>query len=199
VKIITTAEGGMALTQDAELARRMEMFRSHGMERDPARFVDPPEGPWVYEMQALGYNYRLTDLHAALGLSQLQRLDPILATRTAMAARYDTLLAKLPVTGPAPVSDRSSAWHLYVVELGEPVVRSRVDVFTAMRAAGVGVAVHYIPVHLQPYYRALGFKAGDYPAAETYYGRCLTLPLYPTLTPAQQSRVVEALQSAVSG
>jgi dTDP-4-amino-4,6-dideoxygalactose transaminase len=97
------------------------------------------------------------------------------------------------------VSDRSSAWHLYVVELGEPVVRSRVDVFTAMRAAGVGVAVHYIPVHLQPYYRALGFKAGDYPAAETYYGRCLTLPLYPTLTPAQQSRVVEALQSAVSG
>ena len=199
VKIITTAEGGMALTQDAELARRMEMFRSHGMERDPARFVDPPEGPWDYEMQALGYNYRLTDLHAALGLSQLQRLDPILATRTAMAERYDTLLAKLPVTVPALVSDRSSAWHLYVVELGEPVVRSRVDVFTAMRAAGVGVAVHYIPVHLQPYYRALGFKAGDYPAAETYYGRCLTLPLYPTLTPAQQSRVVEALQSAVSG
>ena len=198
VKIITTAEGGMALTQDAELARRMEMFRSHGMEREPARFVDAPEGPWIYEMQALGYNYRLTDLHAALGISQLQRLDPILATRTAIAARYDGLLADLPVTVPAPLPDRSSAWHLYVVELGQAVTRSRAEVFTAMRAAGVGVAVHYIPVHLQPYYRALGGQPGQYPCAEAYYQRCITLPLYPGLDPAKQDQVVRALAGALT-
>jgi len=197
VKIITTAEGGMALTQDAELARRMEMFRSHGIERDPEFFVDMPEGPWVYEMQALGYNYRLTDLHAALGLSQLQRLDPILATRTAIAARYDALLADLPVTVPAPVSDRSSAWHLYVIELGDEVRRSRADVFNAMRASGVGVAVHYIPVHLQPYYRNYGCKPGDFPAAEAYYARALTLPLYPRLDVTQQDIVVAALRAAL--
>ena len=198
VKIITTAEGGMALTQDAELARRMEMFRSHGMEREPARFVDVPEGPWVYEMQALGYNYRLTDLHAALGLSQLERLDPILAARVTVAARYDELLKHLPVLVPAPSPDRSSAWHLYVIELAPGVRRSRGEVFAAMRGVGVGVAVHYIPVHLQPYYRALGFKAGDFPHAEAYYRRCITLPLYPGLGPTQQDQVVHALIGAVS-
>ena len=198
VKIITTAEGGMALTQDAELARRMEMFRSHGMEREPARFVDVPEGPWVYEMQALGYNYRLTDLHAALGLSQLERLDSILAARVTVAARYDELLKHLPVLVPAPSPDRSSAWHLYVIELAPGVRRSRGEVFAAMRGVGVGVAVHYIPVHLQPYYRALGFKAGDFPHAEAYYRRCITLPLYPGLGPTQQDQVVQALIGAVS-
>lgn len=198
VKIITTAEGGMALTQDAELARRMEMFRSHGMEREPARFVDVPEGPWVYEMQALGYNYRLTDLHAALGLSQLERLDAILAARVNVAARYDELLKHLPVLVPAPSPDRSSAWHLYVIELAPGVRRSRGEVFAAMRGVGVGVAVHYIPVHLQPYYRALGFKAGDFPHAEAYYRRCITLPLYPGLGPTQQDQVVQALIGAVS-
>ncbi len=198
VKIITTAEGGMALTQDAELARRMEMFRSHGMEREPARFVDVPEGPWVYEMQALGYNYRLTDLHAALGLSQLERLDAILAARVNVAARYDELLKHLPVLVPAPSPDRSSAWHLYVIELAPGVRRSRGEVFAAMRGVGVGVAVHYIPVHLQPYYRALGFKAGDFPHAEAYYRRCITLPLYPGLGPTQQDHVVQALIGAVS-
>ncbi len=198
VKIITTAEGGMALTQDAELAHRMEMFRSHGIEREPGLFVDTPEGPWVYEMQALGYNYRLTDLHAALGLSQLQRLDSILEVRSAIAARYDTLLATLPVTVPPPAADRRSAWHLYVIELGEGVARSRAEVFNSMRSAGVGVAVHYIPVHLQPYYRALGFRAGQYPHAEAYYRRCITLPLYPGLGPAQQDKVVGTLAGAVS-
>lgn len=198
VKIITTAEGGMGLTNDPELARRMEMFRSHGMEREPTHFVDPPEGPWVYEMQALGYNYRLTDLHAALGVSQLGRLDEILAARGAIAAGYDRLLAGMPVTCPAPMADRASAWHLYVIELDPGVRRSRAEVFAAMRSAGIGVAVHYIPVHLQPYYRALGFKAGDFPRAEAYYRRCITLPLYPGLGPAQQDRVVQALTGAVS-
>jgi UDP-4-amino-4,6-dideoxy-N-acetyl-beta-L-altrosamine transaminase len=197
VKIITTAEGGMALTNDPALARRMDMLRCHGMERDPARFLDAPLGPWVYEMQALGYNYRLTDLHAALGVSQLERLDAILETRTAIAARYDAMLRALPVVGPLLLADRRSAWHLYVVELGAGR-STRTEVFVAMRAAGIGVAVHYIPVHLQPYYRALGFKPGDFPRAEAYYERCITLPLYPTLTPEQQGRVVRALESAVS-
>ena len=197
VKIITSAEGGMALTNDAQLAHRLETLRSHGMERDTARFTDVPEGPWVYEMQSLGYNYRLTDVHAALGLSQMGRLESLVARRVELAARYDRLLAGLPVTCPAPVSGRRSAWHLYVVELNraEP---SRAQVFSAMREAGIGVAVHYIPVHLQPYYRAFGFKRGDFPVAEAYYARCITLPLYPGLAEAQQDAVVDALESALA-
>jgi UDP-4-amino-4,6-dideoxy-N-acetyl-beta-L-altrosamine transaminase len=196
VKVVTSAEGGMAVTNDAELARRMRLARSHGMEREPTRLLNPPEGEWVYEMQSLGFNYRLTDLHAALGLSQLKRLDDFIARREALAARYDELLAALPVVCPAPLGSMRSAWHLYVVELGEEVV-SRATVFRRMRAAGVGVAVHYIPVHLQPYYRELGFRVGDFPHAEHYYQRALTLPLYPDLTPQQQMRVVEALAHAI--
>lgn len=197
VKIITSAEGGMALTNDAEWAHRLELFRSHGMERDPARFTDAPEGLWVYEMQSLGFNYRLTDVHAALGVSQMQRLESMVVRRTALAARYDELLSDLPIIRPAPVSDRRSAWHLYVVELGD-VKPSRAQVFSAMRAAGIGVAVHYIPVHLQPYYRALGFQPGDFPLAEMYYSRAITLPLYPGLSEAQQDLVVDALGAALA-
>ena len=197
VKIITSAEGGMALTNDPELARRMALYRSHGMERDPGRFLEVPEGPWVYEMQALGFNYRLTDLQAALGLSQLARLDPILQARTAIAAAYDVLLAGLPVIGSPPAPDRSSAWHLYVIEL-QSARPSRADVFEAMRRAGIGVAVHYIPVHLQPYYRSLGFKPGDFQVAEDYYARTLTLPLYPGLGAHAQHAVVEALRAALA-
>jgi dTDP-4-amino-4,6-dideoxygalactose transaminase len=174
-------------------------FAATAWSASPARFVDPPEGPWIYEMQALGYNYRLTDLHAALGLSQLQRLDPILATRTAMAARYDTLLAKLPVTVPALVSDRSSAWHLYVVELGEPVRAAALTCSRPCAAAGVGVAVHYIPVHLQPYYRALGFKAGDYPAAEGLLRPMPDLALVPDARTGQQTQVVQSRRRDLSG
>ena len=197
VKIITSAEGGMGLTNDPELARRMALYRSHGMERDPGRFLQVPEGPWVYEMQALGFNYRLTDLQAALGLSQLSRLDQILQARMALAAAYDVLLAGLPVIGSPPTQDRSSAWHLYVVELqaGRP---GRAAVFEAMRHAGIGVAVHYIPVHLQPYYRSLGFKPGDFQVSEDYYARTLTLPLYPGLGAHGQHAVVEALRVALA-
>lgn len=198
VKIITSAEGGMAMTNDGELARRMELFRSHGMERDPARFIEAPEGPWVSEMQELGYNYRLTDVHAALGMSQIRRLDQILTTRTAIADRYDTWLADLPVIRPRPATDRTSACHLYVIELGD-VTPTRAEVFAVMRATGVGVAVHYRPVHLQPYYRALGFRVGDFPAAEDYYARCITLPLYPGLDASQQDLVMRALRAALAG
>jgi UDP-4-amino-4,6-dideoxy-N-acetyl-beta-L-altrosamine transaminase len=198
VKIVTSAEGGMAMTQDAELASRMRLARSHGMERDPARFESAPEGDWVYEMQSLGYNYRLTDLQAALGHSQMSRIDAFIERRTALAERYDTLLHDLPVVRPAPLEGMRSAWHLYVVEIGARVRRPRADVFQAMRNAGVGVAIHYIPVHVQPYYRRLGFKSGMYPASERYYDNAISLPMFPTLTDAQQSIVVEALRQALA-
>jgi UDP-4-amino-4,6-dideoxy-N-acetyl-beta-L-altrosamine transaminase len=197
VKIVTSAEGGMAMTNDAELARRMQSYRSHGMERDPARFTEPPEGDWIYEMQALGYNYRLTDLHAALGLSQMRRIDAFIAARTALAARYDELLADLPVIRPSPLHGMTSAWHLYVIEVDSPG-KPRADVFATMRAAGVGVAVHYIPVHVQPYYRDLGFCMGSFPDAERYYARTLSLPLFPGLSPTDQDHVVQVLGRALA-
>jgi UDP-4-amino-4,6-dideoxy-N-acetyl-beta-L-altrosamine transaminase len=197
VKIVTSAEGGVAVTNDPELARRMRLVRSHGIERDPSRMCATPEGEWVYEMQSLGFNYRLTDLHAALGLSQLSQLEIFIARREALAAHYDALLTSMPVIRPAPLVGMRSAWHLYVIELNTPVV-SRATVFSRMRNAGVGVAVHYIPIHLQPYYRALGFCPGDFEHAERYYERALTLPLFPDLTEAQQAHVVDALTDALS-
>jgi UDP-4-amino-4,6-dideoxy-N-acetyl-beta-L-altrosamine transaminase len=196
VKIVTSAEGGMAITNDADLARRMQLFRSHGMERDPARFTEPPEGAWIYEMQALGYNYRLSDLHAALGLSQMRRIDAFIAARTALAARYDDLLADLPVVRPSPLVGMTSAWHLYVIELDAPD-KSRGDVFATLRARGIGVAVHYIPVHIQPYYRALGFAPGDFPASERYYARALSLPMFPALDLDRLSEVIRGVRNAL--
>jgi UDP-4-amino-4,6-dideoxy-N-acetyl-beta-L-altrosamine transaminase len=199
VKIVTTGEGGMALTDDPELAKTMAMLRSHGLVRDPADMVEPPEGPWVYEQQALGWNYRLTDLQAALGSSQLGRLDAFLARRRALAARYDERLAGLPIERPWLRPQDTSSWHLYVV--GIDAARCGIDrrgAYDAMRAAGFGVQVHYAPVHLQPYYRALGFAPGDFPQAERYASRALTLPLHPSLTDAQLDAAADALRDAVS-
>ena len=197
VKIVTSAEGGMAMTNDAELARRMQLYRSHGMERDPARFTEPPEGDWIYEMQVLGFNYRMTDMQAALGLSQMKRIDGFVATRDRLARRYDDALAALPVIRPAPLDGMTSAWHLYVVEIDTPR-KTRAEVHATLRGAGIGVAVHYIPVHVQPYYRALGFRQGDFPASERYYARTLSLPLFPGLTSAQQDKVVDELGRALA-
>jgi UDP-4-amino-4,6-dideoxy-N-acetyl-beta-L-altrosamine transaminase len=196
VKIVTSAEGGMAVTGKAELARRMQLYRSHGMERDPKRFVQHADGPWSYEMQALGFNYRITDLQAALGVSQLDHLEAFIARREALVARYDERLSYLPVTRPARLNHMRSAWHLYVIELLDPR-HDRARVLDCLREAGVAAAVHYIPIHLQPYYRDLGFKPGDYRNAETYYRRALTLPLYPALDHEAQDRVIEALEEAL--
>jgi UDP-4-amino-4,6-dideoxy-N-acetyl-beta-L-altrosamine transaminase len=199
VKIITTGEGGVALTNDPALASRMAMLRSHGLVRDPAEFFDPPEGPWVYEQHALGWNYRLTDLQAALGISQLHKLEAFLARRRALAARWDEQLAGLPLERPWVRPGDVSSWHLYVV--GIDAARcgaTRRAVFDAMRAAGFGVQVHYAPVHLQPYYRALGFAPGDFPRAERYAAGALTLPLHPSLAFAQLDAAAEALRRAVS-
>ena len=199
VKIITTAEGGMALTNDGELAARMEMLRSHGITRDAARMSRPPDGPWYYEQQALGLNYRMTDLQAALGLSQVDRLDDYVARRHALAARYDALLAELPVTRPWQHPDSYSGLHLYVIRVaGGGDGERRRSVFEGLRTRGIGVNVHYIPVHLQPYYRALGFAPGDFPDAEAYYAEAISLPMYPTLSEAEQDEVVAALREALA-
>lgn len=206
VKIVTSGEGGMALTNDAGLAERMQLFRTHGITRDPARFreVGPAsqrsQGPaaWHYEQQALGFNYRMTDVHAALGLSQLSRLDDYVERRNVLARRYDRLLRGLPLTLPHVQPGNRSAFHLYAVRLPGPVDPGRHrEVFDELRRAGIGVNVHYTPVHLQPYYRELGFAAGQFPQAEAHGASVLTLPLYATLTEEQQDRVVQALEQVL--
>jgi UDP-4-amino-4,6-dideoxy-N-acetyl-beta-L-altrosamine transaminase len=192
VKIITTGEGGMAMTNDAELARRMRLLRSHGVTREPEELTTPPQGSWVYEQIMLGLNYRMTEIAAALGLAQLERLDDFLSRRRLLADRYDRLLADLPVRPLRRMSGIRSAWHLYVIHLKEPSSRRRV--FEALRKAGIGVQVHYIPVHTQPYYRALGFRTGDFPAAEAYYDGAISLPLFPALTDEEQDGVIAELK-----
>jgi UDP-4-amino-4,6-dideoxy-N-acetyl-beta-L-altrosamine transaminase len=198
VKIVTTAEGGAALTDHEDLARAMEHTRTHGITRDPAQMRGESEGPWYYQQVGLGLNYRMTDLQAALGESQMRRLREFVRARTELADRYDLLLDGLPVTKAPRQPGALSAWHLYVVQLDAELEPRRREVFERMRASGIGVNVHYIPVHLQPYYRDLGFRDGDFPNAERYYRRTITLPLHPGLTHEQQDRVVAALQEAIT-
>lgn len=194
VKIVTTAEGGMALTNDDDLAARMALLRSHGITRDPAHMDGDTDGPWYYQQVDLGFNYRMTDMQAALGVSQMDRIETYVARRHAIARRYNTLLESLPVVRPMQTADAYSAYHLYPIRVAGSV---RPRVFQALREAGIGVNVHYIPVHLQPYYRAMGFAQGDYPEAENYYAETISLPLYPTMSEEQQDQVVAALRSAV--
>ncbi|MBT1062874.1 UDP-4-amino-4,6-dideoxy-N-acetyl-beta-L-altrosamine transaminase [Bowmanella sp. Y26] len=190
VKSITTAEGGAVLTNNAELAKTLRLFSSHGITRDPGLMEGKSEGPWFYQQVALGYNYRLSDLHAALGISQLTKLDDFIKARAAIALRYDDLLADLPLNLPAGSESARSAWHLYSIELLE---HERADIFVKLQQQGIGVNVHYIPIHLQPYYRQLGFRPGDFPHAEAFYQRAITLPLYPALDEPQQLQVVNTL------
>lgn len=194
VKVVTTAEGGMVTTQDAQLALQLQTLRSHGMVREASAMTQPPEGAWVYEQQSLGYNYRMTELQAALGRSQLRRLSEMQARREALAQRYDLLLKHLPLRLPPRFDQRQSAWHLYAVELDSdrsPITRAQL--FAELRARGIGVQVHYIPIHTQPYYQALGFRKGDFPHAEAYYEQTISLPLYPSMSDAEQDRVVAIL------
>ena len=194
VKIVTTGEGGACLTGDAALADRLRLLRSHGITRDPAQMEGHPEGGWYYEQVLLGYNYRMTDIQAALGASQLTRLREQHARRDAVARRYDDRLAGLPLKLPARLNDRASAHHLYVVEIDRNrTSATRKAVFDGLRARGIGVNVHYMPIHLQPDYARLGFARGSLPAAEAYYEGAITIPLYPALSDDEQDRVVEAL------
>lgn len=199
VKIVTTAEGGMITTQDGDLAHKLRLLRSHGMSREAIDLERPADGPWYYEQQALGYNYRMTDLQAALGLSQLARLDEMHARRIALADRYDALFGDAPVLKPVRLNDRVSAWHLYAIEIDDSQTSvSRRQLFEAMRAEQIGVNVHYIPIHTQPYYERLGFKRGDFPNAERYYDRALSIPLYPAMTEAQQDKVVSVVRRTLA-
>jgi UDP-4-amino-4,6-dideoxy-N-acetyl-beta-L-altrosamine transaminase len=196
VKIITTAEGGMAVTNNPGLGAHMARLRTHGITRNQADMLYAPDGPWYYEQIELGYNYRMTDLQAALGLSQMQRLDTYVDRRHVLADRYDELLAGLPLRRPVRNTKNRSGLHLYPVVLNDATHRRAV--FDALRAAGIGVNVHYIPVHMQPHYRAMGFKPGDFPAAEAYYAGAISLPMYATLTDAQQDTVVRVLTDALA-
>jgi len=198
VKIITTGEGGMALTNDVQLARHMQLQRSHGITREPDEMTHEPDGPWYYQQIALGFNYRMTDMQAALGLSQLQRLDTFVASRHVIAGRYDEQLADLPLVTPWQHPDSYSGRHLYVIRLKlDQTGKTHLEVFTALRKAGVGVNLHYIPVYRQPYYQDLGFDTGYCPEAEKYYAEAISLPIYPGLSKDQQDRVISALHEAV--
>lgn len=204
VKIITTGEGGIVATQDAALARRLQLLRSHGITRTPGEMVleGPMPGPWYYEQATLGFNYRLTDIQSALGWSQLQKLASFHTARERLADRYDQLLAglpvKLPARAPSTTATARSSWHLYVIEvLQGDGVASRETVFKRLWDANIAVNVHYIPIHTQPFYRARGFRPGQFPAAEAYYAGAISIPLYPTLTDAQQDYVVAELKKAL--
>jgi UDP-4-amino-4,6-dideoxy-N-acetyl-beta-L-altrosamine transaminase len=198
VKIVTTAEGGVAVTNDPELAARMARFRTHGITKEPAELLDKDPGGWYYEQHDLGFNYRMTELQAALGASQMERLDAYVARRRELARRYDTLLADLPVTLPYQGEPGASAWHLYVIRIDQARAGvTRREVFEKMRERGIGVHVHYIPVHTQPHYRAMGFGWGQFPEAEAYYQEALSLPLFPGLTEGEQDEVVGVLSAAL--
>jgi UDP-4-amino-4,6-dideoxy-N-acetyl-beta-L-altrosamine transaminase len=199
VKIITTAEGGMALTNHVELAKQMALLRSHGITRDPAQMTHAPDGPWYYQQIQLGFNYRMTDLQAALGISQMERLDDHVARRHTLAARSDTLLEDLPISRPWQHPDSYSGLHLYVIRLQrQRISRSHRAIFEGLRDRGIGVNLHYIPVHTQPYYQQMGFKSGDFPEAERYYAEAISLPMYSTLSDAQQVQVAAALHEELA-
>ncbi len=199
VKIITTAEGGMAVTNDAKLAARMGLLRSHGITREASQMTKVPDGPWYYQQIDLGYNYRMTDLQAALGISQMDRLDQYVSRRHELAQRYDRLFSELPLRRPYQAQDTYSAFHLYIIriETGE-AGRGHREIFESLREQGIGVNLHYIPVYLQPYYEALGFRAGACPEAEAYYRQAISLPIYPELSFEDQQYVVNSLSEALN-
>jgi UDP-4-amino-4,6-dideoxy-N-acetyl-beta-L-altrosamine transaminase len=198
VKIVTTGEGGMAVTNDPELAERMRLDRTHGITRDPAR-MQHDDGPWYYEQQRLGFNYRMTDICAALGVSQMTRIEEFITRRQRIAAAYDAAFADLPTKTPWQHPDTASAWHLYIIRIDrQRTTRSHRAIFEALRAVGIGVNLHYIPVYRQPYYRELGFGQGHCPNAEAYYAEAISLPIYPSMTDEEQQQVIAAVTKAVS-
>lgn len=200
VKIITTGEGGMVLTNRADLYETLVRLRTHGITRDERFLTEPPAGPWYYEQLELGYNYRMTEMQGALGCSQMDRLDEFLARRRALAERYRELLRGLPLTLPWQHPETQSSWHLYVVRLQlDRIAKTHRQVFEELRARGFNVQLHYMPVPGQPYYRRLGFKAGDFPEADQYAREAISLPMFAALTDADQERAADALRAILAG
>lgn len=198
VKIITTAEGGLATTNSKVLAEKMQLFRSHGVTREPHLMQDQAatQEPWYYQQVELGFNYRMTELQAALGVSQMRHLDAFVAKRHQLAQRYFSELADLPIVLPYQSKDSHSSLHLFPIQLAEN--HSRKWIFNQLRELGVGVNVHYIPVHTQPYYQQFGFKMGDYPNAEHYYQNAISIPLHQGLSDDEQSFVIKTLRSLLA-
>ena len=195
VKIITTAEGGLATTNSKTLANKMRMYSSHGVTRDQEQMNKPSEGGWYYQQVYLGFNYRMTELQAALGLSQMQRIDKFVSKRHILKERYDFLLKDLPLIRPFQSSNCYSALHLYPVQIELSKVNiNREQIFDELRELGIGVNIHYIPIHTQPYYQKFGFKIGDFPNSESYYNRSISIPLFPGMTKKQQDNVVMAIK-----
>jgi len=199
VKIITTAEGGAACTNDAGLASKMALFRSHGITRDQAQMTGPSDGPWYYQQIELGFNYRMTELQSALGLSQMSRLDSFVSQRHKIAQAYDHLLEGLPLQRPWRDSSNYSGMHLYVVRLQrESLKKTHLDIFKELREHGVGVNLHYIPIVMQPYYKNLGFSIEAFPESQKYYSEAISLPIFSGLSEMDQSKVCEALTQTLS-
>lgn len=199
VKIITTGEGGMVLTNQEDLYQKLIRLRTHGITRDVNLMQGETHGSWYYQQLELGFNYRITDIQAALGISQLKRLDEFIERRRFLAQRYNKLLQALPLMLPWQHPDTNSSWHLYVIRLKlDKIGKTHRQVFEELRSAGIGVNLHYIPVHFQPYYQNLGFNYGDFPQAESYYREAISLPIYYGLSQEEQDRVVMSLQEILS-
>ena len=198
VKIITTAEGGMALTNQDVLAEKMALLRSHGITRDASRMTRTPDGPWYYQQIDLGFNYRMTELQAALGISQMDRLDEFVARRHEIANRYEQALINFPVTKPWQHPDSYSGMHLYVIRLqSNSIKKTHSQVFNVLREQGIGVNLHYVPIHTQPFFQKMGFSMGDYPQAEHYYSEAISLPIFQGLSHQQQDQVINELGKAL--
>jgi len=200
VKIITTGEGGMALTNDLGLAEKMSLLRSHGITRDDKLMAKTSDGPWYYQQIDLGFNYRMTDIQAALGASQMSRLNEFVCKRHELAKRYNNKFTQLPIVTPYISQDAYSAYHLYVIRLElKKINKTHKDVFELLREKGIGVNLHYIPVYKHPYYEVTGFSENDFPQAEAYYSEAISLPLYPKLSFAEQDKIIEALAAVING
>ena len=195
VKIVTTGEGGMVLTNDKDLYEKLVLYRSHGITRDPKLMTGTADGPWYYQQIDLGFNYRMTDMQAALGYSQMQKVNEFVSKRRYLAKRYNELLKNINgIQLPDQNEDTKSSWHLYVVRVDfSKISKTKNQIFAEMKEKGICLNLHYIPVHTQPYYENLGFKGGDFPNSEKYSEDAFTLPLYYSLTDEQQDHIVKSL------
>jgi dTDP-4-amino-4,6-dideoxygalactose transaminase len=195
VKIITTGEGGMAMTNDQNLDARLKLFRTHGIVRDEKFMTRPSDGAWYYQQIGLGYNYRMSDIQAAIGFQQTKRINKYVSRRHNIAEFYDKSFQDVPINIPWQLPNTYSSYHLYVVTLNESInFEQHSKIFNVLRANGIGVNLHYIPVHTHPYFESLGFKKGDFPVSENYYKRAISLPMYPTLLDVEQDLVVKSIK-----